>query len=89
MGKITMAERIVKIETELKNVSKNLGTHIEEQKSDFKEIKVWMEKFDGRIDNALDKKANKWCEKAFLTLLITMIAGSAVAILTFLLNNTN
>ena len=73
-----MSERMTKIETQLINVVDKLDTHISEQREDFKEIKEM-------IITISKTKANKWCERAFISLLLTLLVCLLGVMTTFVL----
>jgi len=66
MGKVTMAERIVKVETKLEGLADKLDDHAIEQREDFKKI------FD-KLDKLGESFAGKWVEKIVLGLLVSIV----------------
>ena len=70
----TTNERMAVIETEIKNINKNLDTQREEQNEKFETV-------FNKIDELKKEFAGKWVEKVTVGTLIAVIAGIVLFIL--------
>jgi len=69
MTKITNAERMAKIETEIGNLKTGLEKHITEQREDFNKV-------FNKLDDLHESFAGKWVEKVSIGLIIGIIVTS-------------
>ena len=67
-------ERLSNLETEIKNLDKQLTKHCEEQRKDFDKV------FD-KLDSLDGKFANKWVEKVTIGIIGTVIAGIVLLVI--------
>jgi len=66
---------MMRIETNLKNISENLNNHVDEQRIDIKNIL-------DKLDNLNSKFAGKWVEKVSVGVLISVIGGIIIFVIT-------
>jgi len=89
MKETEMAERIIKIETVVSGMSDKLDTHIEDGKTEAKDLALNLKELRDIIESAMaqmdEKKANKWCENAFIGLVVSLLLGTLAILLTFIL----
>jgi hypothetical protein len=79
---ITMAERVVKIETKVDNLEGALKSHTDEQREDFVTVNTGIKELGVKIDNQDSKYSSKWVEKA----VISIIVGAAISLIVVLAN---
>ena len=68
----TNSERIVAMETEVKNVNEVLKQHVEEQREDFQRL-------HDKLDDMKSSFAGKWVEKVLIGVVITVF-GAAITL---------
>ena len=73
MGKTTMTERMVKLETKVEAIQKQIELKHTEQRDDFKTVFK-------KLDNLEGKFAGKWTEKILIGLLITLVVAIIIMV---------
>jgi hypothetical protein len=67
--------KINTLEINQSNLMKQLETMNAENKADHKDIMDVIIRLEEKLDKALDRKANKWVEKAIISFVVLVLTG--------------